>query len=297
MYVPQVAEPPARLARAEVVASWPDGTFLENLVFAPGGALYVTAYAQGEIHRVDVAAGTRQPFVRPGFFPLGIANDGHGGFVVSGHRQPGFEPRAQGSSDGFWQIAADGCVRPIGDAPAARFLNGLTALGNGRFACADSSGALWTIDLAGDVVQRVSTCETLQPVEPEAPLPAANGLKVRGAHLYVSNWVKATVVRAPLTDLSRFEVVHRDVVIDDFDFDARGNLYGATHMRTVVCIDRDGQRHTVGGPGQGVHGATACVVGPDGALYVVTDGGTVAHHLGFAPALEPARLVRLHVAG
>jgi len=34
-------------APAAVIASWPTGTFLENLAFAPSGALYVTADHHG----------------------------------------------------------------------------------------------------------------------------------------------------------------------------------------------------------------------------------------------------------
>jgi hypothetical protein len=44
-----------------------------------------------------------------------------------------------------------------------------------------------------------------------------------------------------------------------------------------------------------VHGATACVIGPDRCLYVITDGGHVAHSLGLAKGLEAGRVVRLHV--
>lgn len=295
MQVPVVPDPPLRAAPARVIARWPEGFFLENLVFAPDGSLIVTAFLQQQLFRVDVATGEFTSLCRTDFFPLGIANDGAGGFIVSGQRQPGFEPRAAEAQDGFWQVTASGRITHLADAVGARFLNGLTPLGDGRFACADSSGALWLVEPKRNRAVRTSTCVQLSPHDAAAPLPAANGVKLRDGYLYVSNWVRATVVRAPLQDLSRFELVHEAVVIDDFAFSSDGAIFGASHMQTVVCIEPNGERFTVGGVSEQVHGATACAFGPDGALYVITDGASVAFQLGLAPSLEPARLVRLDV--
>ncbi len=295
MHVPANPQLPRRPAPFSVVATWPDGTFLENLSFAPDGSLLVSAYTQAQIHRVDIASGQRTVLRELDFYPLGIAHDDRGGVVLSGHRQLGFEQRAPKTQDGFWYLDAKGGVRLIGHAPEARFLNGLTPLGDGTFACADSSGALWKVDPRADAVVRVSTCPELSPIVAAEPLPAANGIKVRDGYLYVSNWVRATIVRAPLHDLTRFSRVHDGVVIDDFAFARDGAIFGASHMSNVVCVEPDGTRWEVGGPQELVHGATACAFGPDDALYVITDGGSVAFHLGIAPALEPGRLVRLDI--
>jgi sugar lactone lactonase YvrE len=295
MHVPTPPTLSRRPAASSVVATWPEGTFLENLSFARDGTLLVTAYTEGQLHRVDVATGERGLLAALDFYPLGIAHDVRGGVVLSGHRQLGFEVRAPHTPDGFWYVEPDGKVRAIANAVGARFLNGLTPLGDGSFVCADSSGAVWQVDPRTNAVSRVSGCAELSPVVAAEPLPAANGIKVHDGYLYVSNWVRATVLRAPLADLSRFERVHEGVIIDDFAFSRDGAIFGASHMANVVCLEPDGTRWEIGGPEELVHGATACALGPDDALYVITDGGSVAFHLGIAPALEPARLVRLDV--
>jgi sugar lactone lactonase YvrE len=288
MQLPTVTEPALDLLSAEVIATWPTGTFLENLAFAPDGDLFVTDYHGGTVFRVDPEGGTPEAVCSPGVHPLGIAFEPDGSALLSAHRQLGFDERPRGAFDSFWRLDPDGNAELVAEAPGARFLNGLTRIAPGRFACADSSGLLWEIDAAAGRAEIVSRSELIGPIDPADPLPAANGIKPQGDHVYISNWVRAQLVRVPLDDLATPEIVNEDVIIDDFAFAQDGSLFGATHLATVIRLEPDGTRYTVAGPEQHVAGCTACAFRPGSdALYVITDGGTVAG------TPEPARLVVL----
>jgi sugar lactone lactonase YvrE len=84
---------------------------------------------------------------------------------------------------------------------------------------------------------------------------------------------------------------------DDFAVDPEGTLYLATHrMNSVVRLSRDGKRVTIGGPEQGLVGATAAAFGRTGddadTLYVVTNGGRHALYEGH---MQDAKLVAIDV--
>jgi hypothetical protein len=91
------------------------------------------------------------------------------------------------------------------------------------------------------------------------------------------------------------ETAATHVLADDFAFGVSGSLYITTHPeQTVVRLDLSGARATVAGPDQGAVGSTACAFGrapgDANALYVTTDGGLVAPHLGL---VQEAKLLRL----
>lgn len=296
MQLPSFVEPAPELVPFEVKAEWPEMTFLENLAVAPDGAFWITHYVGGEVYRVDPDAGGAVELLAKteGFHPTGIAFAADGSAVLAGHRQPMFDARPPEAQDGFWHLQGDGTITHVADAPGARFLNGLTPAGGDRFYGADSiSSQVWEVDLGARSATVALRHELLGPVDTEAPLPAANGIKVFDGHLYVSNWVKSLIVRTPIGAggaLGEPEVVAEDFVVDDFAFSADGSLFGATHMATVVRLDPDGTTRTLGGPERLVAGCTAPAFRPgDDGLYVITDGGVVAN------VPEPARLVRLDV--
>lgn len=293
MQLPSFAEPALDVVPATTVAEWPEMTFLENLAFAPDGDLYVTHYPGAEIYRVTPGSWSVALHVRTeGFHPLGIAFAPDGSAVLSGHRTMMFDGRPAGGEDGFWRMSPEGVISHIADAPTGHFLNGLTPLGGARYACADSiGGQIWEVDTETGTARVLVQDALLAPIDPADPLPAANGIKVFDGHLYVSNWVKGLIVRAPILadgELGDLEVVAEELVVDDFAFAADGTLFGASHMASVVRLDPSGETRTIAGPAQGVAGCTAPAFGPD-ALYVITDGGTVAG------MPEPARLVALDI--
>jgi len=292
--LPSVPAPPEVLAPAATLAEFPEGSFLENLAIGPDDALYITCYIGAEIFRVNRSTWEWESWVKPGVHTMGIAFHSDGSAIIAGQRQPGFAPRTPETLDGFWRIAPDGRVDHIADIPDAGFVNGLQTDGQGRFYCADSlTGTIWLLDLPTGQVSAAITDDLLAPVDPEAPFPAANGLKLRDGYLYASNWVKGLVVRGPLLPdgtVGALEIVADEVMIDDFDFGPDGSIYGASHIATVVRIAPDGAKTTIGGPAEAVHGCTATLVEPDGrGVLVITDGGCVVEQF------EPARIVRLQI--
>jgi hypothetical protein len=81
------------------------------------------------------------------------------------------------------------------------------------------------------------------------------------------------------------------------EFGESGSLYVTTHpAQTLVRIDPSGNRTTIGGPDQGMVGATACsfgtAPGDEEALYVSTDGGLIVPH---KEVVQDAKLVRLEL--
>lgn len=92
-------------------------------------------------------------------------------------------------------------------------------------------------------------------------------------------------------------VLIEQVNIDDFAFDTKGNLYGATHIyNSVVKISPNGAVTTIAQIEAGVTGSTALAFGKTAgdrtSLYVVTNGGM------FLPpptGVLPAQVVRLEV--
>ncbi len=62
-----------------------------------------------------------------------------------------------------------------------------------------------------------------------------------------------------------------NVPLDDFTFDAEGNLYGTTHpVNTVIRIARNGTRLTIAGPEQGVIGSTAAAFTSRSFIVVIS---------------------------
>lgn len=68
-----------------------------------------------------------------------------------------------------------------------------------------------------------------------------------------------------------------NVILDDFIFDAAGNLYGATHIyNSIVKISPDKQVTIIAEQPQGMSGSTACAIKKTSTgytLYVCTNGG------------------------
>ena len=82
---------------------------------------------------------------------------------------------------------------------------------------------------------------------------------------------------------------------DDFDVASDGRFYLATQfLNTVVQLDPDGTRTTIGGRVQGIVGSTSVAIDPrdPGAPLVTTTGGMKGPR---NAGDEPARLVRPHI--
>src|SRR5258708_13083426 len=78
---------------SEVVASWPEGHFAENLAVDPTGSVYVSLHSHNRIDRFDPKTGRVEEFARLAAPAAGLAFDSHGSLLGPGGalgEAPGF---------------------------------------------------------------------------------------------------------------------------------------------------------------------------------------------------------------
>ena len=282
------------LAPAEVIATWPKGSFAENLAIDGEGTIHVTLHTDRVVVRVDPATRAVSPFAAYATPVAGVAFGPDGTLYASGG-----EPGKLGGV--IWATGRDGSVRRLADLPNATFLNGVTLHPDGRLLVVESiGGMIYAVDPATGSVTAWMQDERLRPPVPDGT-PGANGIKLHGGYAYISVTARDLVVRAPLDRngaSGAIEVVAERLRADDFAVAADGSLIIATHpAHSLVCLAPDGARSTLASAKQGMIGSTAVAFGRMNAdrrsVYVTTTGGTMTLP---DDRLEPAKLVRVDLA-
>ncbi len=284
----------AAYAATKIIATWPKGSFAENLAIDGAGSIFVTLHTDRAVVVVDPASGVVTPFARFDLPVAGLAF-GHGGSLFVSGGQPGTTPGA------IWQVDPDGSVRRIATLPDAAFLNGMTPHSDGhRLLVADSIGGIvYAIDPGTGRFEPWLADDRLKPLAGDMT-PGANGVKLYGGYAYVSVTARDAIFRAPVGAdgaAGRLEIVAENLRADDFAIDLDGNLYIATHpANSLVRLAPNGERMTLATTEHGLLCATAVAFGrtvaDDRSLYVTTTGGTM-----ILPSEqgEPAKLVRVDV--
>lgn len=289
---PIYADAPVNLVPHSVVASFPVNTFLENITVAADGTLFISNHEAGEIVRMS-PGGEPSVFARFDGKVTGIAFAPDNELILTGWDQAG--------ASVIIGVTADGTVTTRATLPEAQFLNGITPLSADHYLAADSyRGLLWRFDRTNNKVDIWLEHPLLARSDTSNPFPAANGVKIFGDTLYVSNTQRALLVKVPLNaDNTPGEptVFVEPTNLDDFAFDQAGNLYATTHVyNSVVKIAPDSSTTIIAGADQMVVGSTSVAFGqqPDDqtSLYVVTNGG-----MSFPPpgGVMPANVVRLEI--
>jgi hypothetical protein len=265
-----------------VVATWPSGTFVENIAIDKAGAIFVSLYSHHRIDRYDPATRLTTAFAALPAPPMGLAFDAGGLLWATGGKFP--------EGPGYvWKIAADGSVQHWADLPDAPFINGCTLHPDGHtlLACESLTGRILAIDLReADRWSAWLTDDRLKPNHPH--YPGANGIKIIDGWAWISVSGRGLMVRTKLQPdgcPGPLESVVRHILADDFAFGASGSLYITTHVeQTLVHLDAARIRTTIAGPEQGAVGTTACAFGrtadDEHALYVTTDGGFIVPYQG-----------------
>jgi len=277
---------------SKIVATWPAGSFAENLVVLADGAILVSLHSHNRIDRYDPASGAVTAFAELPAPAAGLSFDAAGRLWVTGG--------ALGSAPGYvWRIDRGAAAQPWVEVGDAYFMNGCTSIAGGTLlVCESATGRVLAVDQSAQKWRVWLSDRRLAPSNPQ--MPGANGIKVFGAYAYISVTDSNVLYRVKLEGgevAGPLEIVAEHLRADDFAFAASGALYVATHpAQSVLRLTPDGRRTTVAGPAQGTVGSTACAFGrapqDQNALYVTTTGGVYFPYEG---VLQEAKLVRLEV--
>ena len=277
----------------EVLATYPTGTFLENLEAQPDGSILFTSYFAKQILRWTPAGNVT--FATLNVHPVDFVTTTRG-VIVAAHGKPFNSGSDFVETMQIVLLDADGGVRSTTAVSEARFLNGMIPFEAGRFLIADSlAGVVWAYEQGNSEVTPWLSHEALKPVTgPNGEFAlGANGIKIFRGHLYFSNSSTTTLYRIRLEGADpagEVETVAKLNGIDDFAIEESGRIFAATHRNEIVMIDTQG-RVTVIADKQ-TEGATAVAfgLGPSaGHLFVTTTGGL------FAGLKANANLLRMPV--
>ena len=283
---------PLHKVPTHLIATWPIGTFVENLVTRADGALLVAVHSTCQIEVITPAGARSVLATLPG--PIaGPVLLGDALFV---------NVSAPGQPPGFiFQVYPDGRSESWVEIPDALFLNGATAFLDRSLLVGDAvRGCIYLVDTVARTQRVWFEDAALKKVTAEPWLPGVNGIKRHGRYIYFSNTDAACIGRIPFNEAGQpgaVEIVAERFTCDDFAFDVSGNLYATTHVHnTVTRLSPDGARAVLAGAEEGLAGSTAIAFGRSPAdrrsLYVTTTGGILAPHQG---RVREAKLLRLDV--
>ena len=234
----------AREASAPVtVASYPNGTFLENLSVDPRGRLIFTSYFNQTLLSWN-GRGSPTPLVKLDVHPVAVlarSND----IIVSAHGKSFADGPAFTATNQVLVLTRAGAVKARIAAPGALFLNGMVEVAPDRILVADSiAGKIWGFDPASGQIESW-LADPLLAADPATPSqrPGANGLKLRDGWLYVSNSARGAIYRIRLSGgkpAGSLELFATTGPVDDFTFLADGAIAAATHGDKLIRIGKDG---------------------------------------------------------
>jgi sugar lactone lactonase YvrE len=276
------------------IASWPKGTFAENLVVDADGQIIVTLHNKCQVTRVDPLRGTVTPIATFASGVAGLALGRDGAIYVSG----GVLGQPPGK---IWRISPDGTTQEIASINDAVFLNGMTVHPDGqRLLVAESmTGRIFAVATESGAVDLWLADDRLKPI-PDVMVPGANGIKLFAGHAYISSTAHDRLYRGAIKadgSIGALSLFADNLRADDFAFDVNGSLYVATHpANSLVRLSQNGERVTLSDLSQGVVCPTAVAFGrtseDEHCIYVTTTGGVMQRD---ENQIEEARLLRLDV--
>jgi sugar lactone lactonase YvrE len=296
-----------KLYRSEILATFPPGTFLENLVWDKEGNLYITNNSTGVILKYSYVSNSVSEFAKTGGNPFGIAIDHDGTIYVGAVRKPLGSPGFM-DSNAIYKIDKQGNVSLFMDVPKARLLNGWLYVKPGIFLICDAyGGAIWKLD-----VKNATLTEWLRNdlLATKNIVPGANGIKFYKNFAFVSSSSQEILLRITMDENGnavKTEVYRQGVNLDDFCISEDGNIYATTHPANVVLLIKEKGKPEIIAAGEedGVRGNTAAIFGQnkgdDEWIYVIGDGGLWEGREATGgktidqSKLKPAALTRIYV--
>jgi len=172
-------------AKFEILASYPEGSFLENLEVQADGRLLFTNYFTKTIEQLT-PNGEKSTFATVSGYPVSLISTASGYLIAA--QSKNFMSGDPNNAQQFLLLDKNGAQVGQFDAPSTIFLNGMTRLENGDILVADSvASTIWSVDLEAQKVTPWLQHNALA-ADPEQPgIPGANGLKRHSMGLVVSN--------------------------------------------------------------------------------------------------------------
>lgn len=277
----------------EVVASWAQGHFAENVAVGSDGVIYVSLHSHHRIDRYNPRTRLLDEFAHLAAPAAGLAFDREDALWVTGG--------TVGQTPGFvWRIGRDERPELWVEIPDAVFMNGCTPHPDGKtlLVCESVTGRILAIDQRRKHWKVWLEDGRLRPKSTQ--MPGANGIKLYQSWIWISVTDHDRILRSEIAaggSAGPIEIVAEGLRADDFAFGESGTAYIATHAaQTVLRLTADGTRETIAGPSEGAVGSTACAFGRRSedrtSLYVTTTGGMWSPYQGH---VQDAKLLRLNV--
>ena len=298
--------PNAAAAAVDTVVQFNPGAFEapESIQFDRRGNIYVTLALTGEVRKI-APDGTQttlafmpiRPDVQPcqnGFgLPLtgALALDHQGNVYVS-------VTSCNAPDIGVWKISKQGQLSQLAALPAGAAPNGIAFHAGWLYVSDAIGGAVYRVHSDGNGPAELWTNSSLLTPVPLPLTPGPNGVQVFRDEVYVAVSDRAHVVAIPINEdgsAGAARVHASGVMLDDFAFDTRGNLYGTTDpFNTLVRVSPDGTQTVLLTAADGLDGPTSATfgVGNDSKSLYVTNAA-----FPFFPGPSPRRpsLMRLEV--
>jgi hypothetical protein len=262
---------PKKILESNTLATFPQKTFLENLILLPDGNLLVNSHFEGVVYKIDTK-GNQSKLASVNGKVTGIAAYGKDKFILTGNDE--------NDKPELYLLNNKGTIEKLMDLPDGIFLNGIAHFKNDDFLIADSyKGCIWKVNVKTKTVTNWLENDLLKRSTDKNPTPAANGIKMFKNKIYVSNTQKQLLLQIGIANDKPLEpeIYAKEVNIDDFTFDDIGNLYATTHVyNSIIKITPNKTISIIAEQPQGVSGSTACVLQKAKTglqLYVSTNGG------------------------
>jgi hypothetical protein len=285
---------------SKVVHQFPFPTWIENIAVRSNGDLLLTVLTAPElylmkpsnpeepvlVHRFDEVSALTGIieimddvfYVAGGNFTLQPWSTGADTYQVFEVNLTGFDKNSTTS------------VKKIAHLTGCGLANGLELLSkaDGTILIADSeAGVVWKVNVNnGEVEKLIEVDEMKSPPPPSMPM-GVNGVKIRDGYLYWSNTGQQLFCRIKMDSKGMtsgsVEILEREIIIDDFVFDKKGNAWVACHPVNTLGVVKPGGGVVIAGGSIDkltLAGGTACQFGRTSSdadvLYYVTSGGMAA---------------------
>jgi sugar lactone lactonase YvrE len=284
----------------QVIHQFPVPTWIENIAVRSNGDLLLTLLTSPELYLVK-PSDPKEAILVHKFEAVsvvtGIIEAKDDVFYVAAGNYSLTTFQSEVGSYSIWEVDFHGfskdskaSIKKIAHLPEAGLPNGLELLSkeDGTILVADSTvGVVWKVHVNDGKVEKLVDVEELKaPAPPALPL-GANGIKIRDGYLYWSNTGLQLFSRVKIDGEGKttgpVETLQRDLVIDDFVFDKKGNAWLTTHgLNTLLVVTATGEVVTAAGSIDQltVAGGTACQFGrtssDEHTLYFVTTGAMSA---------------------